>query len=64
MSINVEKDVPSLSCQDAHGVEIYCFQGKIQYNMKDVMMYLEHHLTDLKLCLKTCVSNDVDLQSR
>lgn len=35
---NVEKDVPSLSCKDAHGVEINCFQGDIQYNMEDVVM--------------------------
>lgn len=29
-SIFVEKDVPSLSLKEARGLEIYCFQGKVQ----------------------------------
>lgn len=63
-SIYVGKDVPSLSCKDAHGLEIHCFPGNVQLNMKDVMMYFEHHLSGSQLLLQIHVSNDVDLQPR
>ena len=48
--------VPSLLCKDGHGLEAYCFRGKV---VEDVVMYFEHHLSGAHLPLQTDVSYDV-----
>lgn len=51
MSILVEREVPSLPCKDGHGLEVYCFRGKV---VEDVVMYSEYHLSGCDVDMQPC----------